>query len=386
MIRAEFSQVVMVKNAAQFGLGLVLWFAVGVAFAYGEVDDKFLGHKYWAGDEWRGQDALPRQATITGLAGISVIYIVNGAIAERTQPITSLLFTLVVMGFAWPVVVGWTWGGGFLSNMDPGFEDIGGVAVIHTFAGVFALVGLFFIRPRLGPAQTAPELVFSNPALICIGSILYFIHLLFLNCVYAGSILSSGKAVFNTWLSAGVCCIVVTILGTLRDWSIATHFVMVLRGFTGGAILVAGVAWNMEPWAAFTFAAVGGTVLFASLWLEDYYRLDDVTKAVSVHLTMGIMGTFGVGLWDKSHGAFHGSDGALLGSQLGGGLVIAFWACAFAAAIFSVCVLLRILRVPAEAETLGLNSVELTLKGFVVLSSHQVHPSSRPLQDTDPTS
>ena len=385
MVRLESAQVVMVKNAAQFGLGIVLWFVVGVAFAYGNVDDKFLGHKFWAGDEWRGQTELPLQATITGLAGVSVLYIINGAITERTQLLPYAVTTFLVMSFAWPVVVAWTWGGGFLSSMEIGFEDAGGVAVVHLFAGTFSLTALFFIGPRLGPQQHAPELTYSNPAYICIGSILYFLHLLFLNSVYLPDFPSRGTAIFNTWLSAGICCTVVTILGTLRNWTMEMHLLMVIRGFIGGAVLVSGVAWNMEAWAAFTFAVFGGVVLFLSIWLEDYYRLDDVTKAVSVHFTMGLFGTVGVGLWDKTHGGFHDTDGLLIGVQLAGALTITAWAAIFSSAIFSVCSLLHLIRVPANVEIEGLNASDLTLKGFTLNRGNQINPdSSRPIASESP--
>lgn len=391
MCRKEFAQVVPLKNAAQFGLGIVVWWVVGVAFAYGDVDSKFLGHKYWAGDEWRGS-MVSTFATVTGLVGISVLYIINGAIAERTQPIPYVLVSFFVMVFAWPVVVGWTWGGGFLADMDRSFEDMGGAAVVHTFAGVFALVGVLFIGPRKGRRpnenpREVPSFQFGNPAYICIGTLLYFLHLCFLNGIYASTILERGQAIFNTWLSAGVCAIVVTLLGTLRDWTVEKHFVTVLRGFIGGAVLVSGVAWNMEGWAAFTFAVVGGVILFASLWLEDFYGIDDVTKAVSVHLVMGLVGTFGVGLWDMNRGGFHGEDGMLIGSQLGGELTISIWATVFAVAIFGLCAFLRILRVPAETEVEGLNLAEMSFKSFHGHGSpsHQVQPSERSMKgDTAP--
>ena len=386
MCRKEFAQVVPLKNAAQFGLGIVVWWVVGVAFAYGDVDDKFLGHKYWAGDEWRGS-VTPTFATVTGLVGISVLYIINGAIAERTQPIPYVLMAFFVMVFAWPVVVGWTWGGGFLDNLDTSFEDMGGAAVVHTFSGTFSLVGLLFLGPRtgagLGKRRTdVPQFRFGNPAYICIGTLLYFIHLVFLNGVYANTILQRGQAMFTTWLSAGTCALVTTLLGTLRDWSIETHFITILRGFIAGAILVSGVSFHMEGWAAFTFAVIGGLIFFSSLWLEDYFGLDDVTKAVSVHLTMGLVGTFGVGLWDMDRGGFHGEDGMLLGSQLGGELTIAAWATVFAVAIFGVCWVLKVLRVPVDVELEGMNTCELTFKSFISRNSFstQVQPSERHLE------
>lgn len=366
----------MVKNAAQFGLGIVVWWVVGFAFAFGDPDGGFLGEKYWAGDEWRGSQ-LGTEAAIVGLIGISVLYIINGTIAERTQILPYLLFTFAVMVFAWPVVVSWSWGGGWQAQMSVAFEDVGGAAVVHLFAGTFALVSALILDKRAGrwlPNPQVPAFSYNSPPLLAVGTLLYFIHLCFLNAYRTTTIVARGRAVFNTWLCAGTTALTTTLLGTFSNKSLEHHFVTVLRGFIGGAVLIAGVAWNVDAWAAFTFGVFGGLIMVASLFMVDYLRIDDVTESISVHFTMGLVGCFGVGLWDNERGGFHGNDGELLGSQLGSELAIVAWSSIWAVAIFGICKLAKVLRVPEVVQVQGFNAALLTLKGFEALG-RQVLPN-----------
>lgn len=379
MARKEFAQAVMIKNAAQLGLGIFAWWVVGFAFAAGNPDSGFLGTKYWAGDEWRSE-GLGCGATLYGLIGISVVYIINGAVAERTQVIPYLLFTFFLMIFAWPVVVAWGWEGGWLGDMDVSFEDMGGVSIVHVFSGSFALVSCIILGSRSGRwthDPNFPEFKYNSPPLVAVGSLLYFIHLCFLNSLMADNLVGKGRAVFNTWLCAGSCALTTTLLGTLVNKTLERHFVTVLRGFIAGAVLIAGVGWNVDGWAAFTFGVFGGFFLLISLFLVEHLHLDDVTHTVSVHLVMGLVGTFGVGLWDNERGGFHGKDGELIGTQLAGELAMAAWAAVWAFAIFGLCRLVGILKVPESVQTQGFAHSTVSLKGFES-ETMQVVPNQDP--------
>ena len=387
MTRREFAPAVMIKNAAQLGVGIMAWWVVGFAFAAGDPDGGFLGVKYWAGDEWR-DEGLGSEATLFGLMGISVLYIINGAVAERTQLIPYLLFAFFLMVFAWPVVVSWGWGGGWLYEMDVSFEDMGGVAAIHVFSGAFSLASLLILGSRSNRwarDPNIPSFTYNSPPLLAVGSLFYFIHLCFLNSLMTESLLSAGRAVFNTWLCAGSCALTTTLLGTLLDKSVERHFVTVMRGFIAGAILISGVAYNVDGWAAFTFGVFGGFFLIISLFLVGYFHIDDVTQVISVHLVMGLVGTFGVGLWDNQRGGFHDNDGELIGTQLAGELAMGAWAAVWGVGIFGFCRILGILKVPESVQNQGFIHAHISLKGFesetmqvVPNQDHDVSRNQRP--------
>ena len=51
-------------------------------------------------------------------------------------------------GFIYPVVVAWTWGGGWLAEM--GFSDFAGSGVVHLTGGIAGLAGAAICGPRMG--------------------------------------------------------------------------------------------------------------------------------------------------------------------------------------------------------------------------------------------
>lgn len=56
-------------------------------------------------------------------------------------------------GFIYPVVVAWTWGGGFLTGW--GFSDFAGSGVVHLTGGISGLAGAIICGPRIGKFEEA---------------------------------------------------------------------------------------------------------------------------------------------------------------------------------------------------------------------------------------
>ena len=84
--------------------------------------------------------------------------IVSGALAERTQLPSYLAFSALMTGFIYPVVVGWTWGGGWLgdgSNMGKGFHDFSGSGIVHIVGGTAGFIGAAILGPRHGKEKNA---------------------------------------------------------------------------------------------------------------------------------------------------------------------------------------------------------------------------------------
>merc|ERR1711998_335637 len=52
-------------------------------------------------------------------------------------------------GFIYPVIVAWTWGGGYLTDK-VGFMDLAGSGVVHLTGGVAGMVGAFVLGARKG--------------------------------------------------------------------------------------------------------------------------------------------------------------------------------------------------------------------------------------------
>ncbi len=74
--------------------------------------------------------------------------IVSGAVAGRIKIRSFLVFTFFFVGFVYPWVGSWKWGGGWLDQL--GFYDFAGSTLVHSVGGWGALAGALLLGPRLG--------------------------------------------------------------------------------------------------------------------------------------------------------------------------------------------------------------------------------------------
>lgn len=76
------------------------------------------------------------------------INIISGPVAERMNLPTFFVFSFFVAAWIYPVIVAWTWGGGWLNAM--GYSDFAGSGIVHLTGGISGLVGAVILGPRLG--------------------------------------------------------------------------------------------------------------------------------------------------------------------------------------------------------------------------------------------
>ena len=128
-------------------IGGLIWYAWGFGFAYGNVNGGFIGQKYFVGigleedrkySDWWFQFAFASTAAT----------IVSGSVAERINVYCYIFFAFLMIGLIYPVIVAWTWGEGWLSNL--GYLDYAGSGIVHLTGGVAGLVGTLIIGPRIG--------------------------------------------------------------------------------------------------------------------------------------------------------------------------------------------------------------------------------------------
>src|SRR5665648_368796 len=133
---------ILYKNLMDFAVGSIIFWIVGFGLMFGPDLGGFIGTpdlfftKGWTG-------AIPAEAFLIfqTVFAATAATIVSGAMAERTEFKSYLIYSLIISAVIYPVSGHWIWGGGWLSQLATPFHDFAGSTVVHMLGGVIALTG-----------------------------------------------------------------------------------------------------------------------------------------------------------------------------------------------------------------------------------------------------
>merc|ERR1719281_1667916 len=126
-VRFKNAQNILSKNLLVLCIGFLTWFFLGYGFALGENDaGHFFGYGQFAGSTYSVVPEAPndhshrmREWFFQGAFCATSATIVSGSMAERTDIVGFMLYTLILTTFVYPFVVHWGWSGvGFLGYTD----------------------------------------------------------------------------------------------------------------------------------------------------------------------------------------------------------------------------------------------------------------------------
>lgn len=288
--------------------------------------------------------------------------IATGAMAERTNFTAKIIYSAVLGALIYPVVVFWTWGGGWLDDM--GFIDFAGSTIVHQTGGVIGLMGAIFLGARAGRVWGQPPRP-SNFGLAALGTFILWFGWYGFN---VGSTLEAtnpnelGLVAVNTTLAAACGALGAMFIQYFRTgkW----EFALILNGSLAGLVgITAGCAF-VSPFGAMIIGVTAGAVLLISLAALEIAKIDDAVGAFPVHGACGMLGTLAIGflglpsLTETSGGLFLGGGFELLGIQLVGVLAVTVWAAVTAGILFGLLKGAGILRIPPEADVIGIDAYE----------------------------
>jgi Amt family ammonium transporter len=280
--------------------------------------------------------------------------IVSGAVAERVKLPTFMLFSTLLVGFAYPITGGWKWGGGFLDAM--GFYDFAGSSVVHAFGGFAALACVLLLGPRTGkytPEGIKPIVGHSMP-LAAIGVFLLWLGWFGFN---GGSALSADpKAVSYVFVTTSLAAAAGAVASILTSWIAMAMFKsfdlsMALNGILAGLVGITAGADVVGEESSIIIGAIAGVLVVFSILFFDKIRVDDPVGAISVHGVCGIWGTIAVGIF--SFNPEHS-----LVTQVIGTLSIGAFAFVFSFVVFAILKATMGVRVSLEDEMQGLDLSE----------------------------
>lgn len=280
--------------------------------------------------------------------------IVSGAIAGRVKFYAYCIYSVIMSGFVYPIVVHVAWSDdGWFSPyrqeklfLNCGVVDIAGSAVVHLTGGMAALAATIVIGPREGrfsPRQTVVEPRDNPPdgddsaemtspgspprrtvvpprpttgkekyappewgiALQSLGTLILWVSWYAFNGVstiyLVGRSGVAAVAMMNTTIAAGTSCLVSTALGYLfRDHDVGVFDfdpTYSNNGILSGLVAITSGCAVVNNWGAFFIGLVAGCLYCFTSRTLKYCRIDDVVDAIPVHAACGMWGVIATSLF-----------------------------------------------------------------------------------------
>ncbi|OCR01236.1 ammonium transporter [Oscillatoriales cyanobacterium USR001] len=329
---------VLAKNLIVFALATIAFWTIGFALMFSD-GNGFIGTSggwfLWkvadnspaTGDAYQGifsslnWTGVPLNAKFffqLVFAGTAAT-IVSGAVAERIKLIDFLIFSLLLVGIAYPITGHWIWGGGWLAKA--GFWDFAGSTVVHSVGGWAALMGAAFLGPRIGKYRDGQTLAMPghNMSIATLGCLILWLGWFGFN---PGSTMAAdANAIAHIALTTNTAGAFGGAAATIVAWLYLgkPDLSMIINGILAGLVgVTAGCAWINIPNSAI-IGIVAGVIVVFSVTFFDNLKIDDPVGATSVHLVCGTWGTLAVGLFADGPGTGLYTAGPAAGLLLGGG-------------------------------------------------------------------
>ena len=371
---------IMAKNLSDGLIGVLAFWAIGYAIAYGG-DGSLFGTQgmFLNGIDMFGGETLTGATDFffQSVFAATAVTIASGAMAERTKFSTYLVFSAIMTGLIYPLVVHWTWGGGFIANMSIGdavYSDFAGSTIVHSVGGWSALMGAIFLGPRIGKyVKGKPVAIPGHSVPFAIVGVLILMFGWF--GFNGGSELAADTAVMaialNTLLAAAGGGVAASV--TVWVTSGKPDVLMAGNGVLAGLVSITAGCGAFTPNVSVLVGLIGGTLVVFAVNLIERAGVDDPVGAVAVHGVCGVWGTLAIGLFAKYDDAFLGRTNA--GLFYGGGfdqlamqavfvVIVAAFTVTVSSALFFALKYTMGLRVSVEEEIEGLDILEHGVPGY----------------------
>ncbi len=237
--------------------------------------------------------------------------LVVGAFVERMRFGAVLLFTALWLTIVYVPVAHWVWASaGWM--FEAGTLDLAGGIVVHTTAGLSALVLAKMLGPRKGfPDSVKPP---HNPGMVMIGAAMLWVGWFGFN---AGSQLAAngaaGLTMLVTHIAAATASLTWMVVEKIKTGK--AGLVGIVTGMVAGLATITPASGNVGPIGALILGFLAGFVCyFACGFVKEKLGVDDTLDVFAVHGVGGMMGSILVAVLGTS--AFGGSGVENVGAQL----------------------------------------------------------------------
>jgi ammonium transporter, Amt family len=355
----------------------IQWILFGYSLAFAPAKG------FWGGLSWLGlngvgiepfaeySSTVPHLAFMIFQAMFAVITpaLIIGAFAERMKFSAFLVFTLLWATFVYDPLCHWVWGsGGWLKQM--GVLDFAGGIVVHTSAGIAALVTTVIIGKRKHLAHVPSP---HNLPFVVLGTGLLWFGWFGFN---AGSALAVNGVAVNAFVVTNTAAAAAGLSWALLEWirnGKPTVFGIV-TGVIAGLATVTPACGYVTVGSALIIGILASIVCFISVAvIKPRYGYDDSLDAFGVHGIGGILGSLATGLLATKAVNAAGADGLFYGNpkqffiQLFGVVVVTAYVAIGTWVIYKFVDIFFRVRVREDEEMMGLDLTQHRERAYTVL-------------------
>ena len=250
--------------------------------------------------------------------------------AGRTNLVAYLVYSVVVTGFIYPVIVHWTWSPDYVDVTGSitssawlygmGYVDFAGSGIVHVTGGIAALVGAYMVGPRGTPPPRGGQplsvaqihrIVATNHSmpLVALGTIILIFGFFGFN---GGSVLAMDSAADGKKMGVAVISTVMAASGGSiaasgcnyfmnRRWSL----IQACNGAIAGMVAICASADRVDTGVAWVIGIGGGLSFRLWSFLVKKAGIDDAVDAAAVHAGAGIWGVIAAPIFDNQVGIFY---------------------------------------------------------------------------------
>ena len=309
---------VALKNAADFGVSVVIFWIFGFGIMFGKSYNGWFGTDlfFFKTNVAEYMTYFVFQAMFVATAAT----IISGAVAERMKFNGYLIITILATGLIYPIVGHWAWSSSYLNNMDPvnqmlsvtneikstgwltdiGFVDFAGSTIVHSVGGWIALSAVLILGPRIGKYSDSNKGKFTGSSfpLAVLGTLILWFGWFGFNGGSNGAMDETVPLILiNTFLAAS--------FGLLTGLSIS--FILfkkpepyyIILGPLAGLVAITAGCNSMTSVVSIFVGIVGAIIAIIVNEILNKLEIDDVVGAIPVHLAAGVWGTLAVGFFSN---------------------------------------------------------------------------------------